>query len=170
MSYFVISINKFLFSDSEYSKFRLTDYEWLILWAILWASDTVAALTLVKPNSILFGEGIVNDAVSILLFRSIEDLIINSKEFIPNISDKPAGGDGKGSLRNLAGNEFSLLSSDSLKILSGFWFISLLSVLIGVGFGLLASFIFKKIPTLKIHSSREVFLIMLVAYLSNKHS
>ena len=166
MSYFVISINSFLFSDQQYSKFKLTDYEWLILWAILCASDTVAALTLVKPNSILFGEGIVNDAVSILLFRSIEDLIVASKQFIPNSPDKPAGGDIGHNLRNLAGNEFSLLSSDSLKILSAFWFISLLSVLIGVGFGLLASFIFKKIPTLKVHPSREVFLIMLIAYLS----
>ena len=40
--------------------------------------DTVAALTLVKEqyypvlNSILFGEGIFNDAVSILLFRSVQ--------------------------------------------------------------------------------------------------
>lgn len=27
MSYFVISINRFLFSDQQYSKFKLTDYE-----------------------------------------------------------------------------------------------------------------------------------------------
>jgi NhaP-type Na+/H+ or K+/H+ antiporter len=46
--------------------------------------DTVAALTLVKEqyfpilNSILFGEGIFNDAVSILLFRSVTNYMSQS--------------------------------------------------------------------------------------------
>lgn len=54
----------------------------MLLSCILCASDSVAALTIIKKkdypklNSILFGEGIINDAVSILLFRSVEDLII----------------------------------------------------------------------------------------------
>ena len=50
--------------------------------SVLCATDTVAALTIVKEksyptlNSILFGEGVVNDAVSILLFRAVERLML----------------------------------------------------------------------------------------------
>ena len=52
---------------------------------MLCATDTVAALTIVKEksfptlNSILFGEGVVNDAVAILLFHAVEGLIIKEK-------------------------------------------------------------------------------------------
>lgn len=56
---------------------RLSRLECLILAAVLCATDTVAALSIVKEssfpklNAILFGEGIVNDAVSILLFETV---------------------------------------------------------------------------------------------------
>lgn len=46
--------------------------------SVLCATDTVAALTILKEkefpklNAILFGEGIVNDAVSILIFETIQ--------------------------------------------------------------------------------------------------
>ena len=52
-----------------------------MLAAILCATDSVAALTIVKRrdhpklNSILFGEGVINDAVSILLFRTVMAMI-----------------------------------------------------------------------------------------------
>ena len=60
---------------------RLHTKECLLLASVLCATDTVAALTIVKEkqfptlNSILFGEGVVNDAVSILLFRAVEQLL-----------------------------------------------------------------------------------------------
>jgi len=60
--------------------------ECLLLASVLCATDTVAALTIVKEksfptlNSILFGEGVVNDAVAILLFHAVEELIIKEKE------------------------------------------------------------------------------------------
>jgi NhaP-type Na+/H+ or K+/H+ antiporter len=56
-----------------------------LLASVLCATDTVAALTIVKEksyptlNSILFGEGVVNDAVAILLFHAVEGLIISEK-------------------------------------------------------------------------------------------
>jgi NhaP-type Na+/H+ or K+/H+ antiporter len=68
---------------SEQSDLKLMTKECLLLSAILCASDTVAALTIVKEksyptlNSILFGEGVVNDSVSILLFRAVERLMKN---------------------------------------------------------------------------------------------
>jgi NhaP-type Na+/H+ or K+/H+ antiporter len=70
----------------EGSSMRLLNKECLLLAAVLCATDTVAALTIVKEktfptlHSILFGEGVVNDAVSILLFRAVETLIINDKK------------------------------------------------------------------------------------------
>ena len=68
--------------NSSHSLLRLSSKECLLLASVLCATDTVAALTIVKEksyptlNSILFGEGVVNDAVSILLFRAVEKLII----------------------------------------------------------------------------------------------
>jgi NhaP-type Na+/H+ or K+/H+ antiporter len=65
---------------------RLLPKECLLLASVLCATDTVAALTIVKEkkfptlNSILFGEGVVNDAVSILLFRAVEKMITKDKE------------------------------------------------------------------------------------------
>jgi NhaP-type Na+/H+ or K+/H+ antiporter len=64
---------------------RLLNKECLLLAAVLCATDTVAALTIVKEksfptlNSILFGEGVVNDAVAILLFHAVEELIMKEK-------------------------------------------------------------------------------------------
>ena len=49
--------------------------------SVLCATDSIAVLTLVseqkyaKLNSVLFGEGVINDAVSILLYRAIEHAI-----------------------------------------------------------------------------------------------
>lgn len=59
------------------------DNEIMLLTATLCATDTVAALTLVKEteypilNSVLFGEGIFNDAVSILIFRSVVNYMVS---------------------------------------------------------------------------------------------
>ena len=58
----------------------------MVLASVLCATDTVAALTIVKEkeypklNAILFGEGIVNDAVSILIFDTISNVFGRSKK------------------------------------------------------------------------------------------
>lgn len=129
------------------------------------ASDSVAALTIVK-NPILFGEGIINDAVSILLFRSVEDLIRNSKDVVINVPDKQEPAEIENGLRMLNTQELDLGSGDVVWGLCRFGIIASLSIIIGISFGLAASFVFKNVPTLKIHAAREVFLIILVAYLS----
>ena len=55
--------------------------EILLFSATLCASDAVAALTMVKYEesprlfSIIFGEGIVNDAIAIILFDAVNDLL-----------------------------------------------------------------------------------------------
>jgi len=55
--------------------------EILLFSATLCASDAVAALTMVKYEesprlfSIIFGEGIVNDAVAIILFQTVRSIL-----------------------------------------------------------------------------------------------
>lgn len=50
----------------------------MIFAATICATDSVAALTMIKPNkypklfSVVFGEGMVNDAVSIILYISVD--------------------------------------------------------------------------------------------------
>lgn len=52
----------------------------MLMSAVLCATDTVAAMSLIKPekfpvlNAVLFGEGIINDAVAIILFGTISNL------------------------------------------------------------------------------------------------
>ena len=61
-----------------------------MLASVLCATDTVAALTIVKErdfpqlNAVLFGEGIVNDAVSILIFETIMTVFDTSKKSSKN--------------------------------------------------------------------------------------
>ena len=51
--------------------------EVLMLSSVLCATDTVAAMSLIKPdkfpvlNAVLFGEGVINDAVAIILFHTV---------------------------------------------------------------------------------------------------
>lgn len=58
----------------------LTTGEVLMVSSVLCATDTVAAMSLIKPekypvlNAVLFGEGIINDAVAIILFRTVSEL------------------------------------------------------------------------------------------------
>ena len=58
----------------EEGKPYINEVECLLLASVLASTDTVAVLTLIVPekykvlNAILFGEGVVNDAVTILLY------------------------------------------------------------------------------------------------------
>ena len=75
--YLIILINDFRFTSRSNYKYKLTKGECVLLAAVLCATDSVAALAIVKEtefpllNSILFGEGVVNDAVSILIFSTV---------------------------------------------------------------------------------------------------
>lgn len=61
----------------------LTTTEILILSSVLCATDTVAANSLIKAekfpvlNAVLFGEGILNDAVAIILYGTVSKLRID---------------------------------------------------------------------------------------------
>lgn len=72
ISFFLWVISKYFFADA------LTLGEIMMLSSVLCATDTVAAMALIKPekyptlNAVLFGEGIINDAVAIILFRTVQ--------------------------------------------------------------------------------------------------
>jgi sodium/hydrogen exchanger-like protein 6/7 len=62
--------------------------EILLFSAVISATDTVAALTFVKENSepklfaILFGEGVLNDAICIVMYRIIKNFSISNEGII----------------------------------------------------------------------------------------
>ena len=79
LSTIILILNNLVFDEEDSAK--LYQSECLLLAAVLCATDTVAALAIVRErmfptlNSILFGEGVVNDAVAILIFKAVDDMI-----------------------------------------------------------------------------------------------
>jgi NhaP-type Na+/H+ or K+/H+ antiporter len=123
--------------------------ECMLLACILSSTDTVAALTLVKAehfpklNSILFGEGIVNDAVSILLFRTIKTFF---------------GGDDT--------NSVDFTFSMVLGMSWDFFKLSFCSLFIGISLGLILSLMFKRIHAFSEKPKVETCMVLLTGYLS----
>ena len=119
----------------------------MLLSCVFSATDTVAAVSIVKEtkypqmNSLLFGEGVMNDAAAILLFKTVYSLFENTDEL------------------EIGWSHLGTLSWS-------FSYLTFLSVLIGVGFGLLCAFIFKKVSGFQENPPRELTLIILIAYLS----
>jgi NhaP-type Na+/H+ or K+/H+ antiporter len=116
----------------------------------------VAALAIVKEkqfptlNSILFGEGVVNDAAAILIYQAVITMIESS------------------------GSDDGDSNNDDLPITAkligltvwNFIYISALSILLGMFFGLISAFVSKFFTSFKESPPKEVFLILLFSYLS----
>lgn len=102
-------------------------------------------------HSILFGEGVVNDAVSILLFRTVLSTIEKTKSNIV--------------LQELSGSEYFSMFTD-------FLFLSFSSIIVGVVFGLGASLLLKYLHRALVNldehlsSSKECTIMFAIAYLS----
>ena len=117
--------------------------ECMVIASVLASSDAVAVLTIMKEEdspqlySILFGEGIINDAVSIILFDSVKR------------------------------NTISFESDDVswLGILVGLFLLNFIgSMLIGTFFGLLSALITKHCYSLAHETVFEMALLFLIAY------
>jgi len=75
--------------ENNYSKnyIHFTVPEILLFASVISATDTIAALTFIHEDSepklfaILFGEGVVNDAVCIVLYRILKRFTLSGKEF-----------------------------------------------------------------------------------------
>ena len=95
----------------------------------------------------MFGEGVVNDAVSILIYQAVAQMIESSSEDAGESKDLPI-------TAGLIG-----------LTVWAFLYISVLSVLSGVGFGLISAFVSKFFTTFHESPPKEVFLILLFSYL-----
>eukprot|EP00937_MAST-01D_sp_MAST-1D-sp2_P006161 g6161.t1 len=121
--------------------------ECLLLAAVLSPSDEVAVLSLIKPErypqlgSILFGEGVLNDALSIVLFRAVFNLSLRPGDEVVS-----------------AGAVTGQVTLEALYLLA-------LAVVLGVTGGLLVSLLFKRTPSLRRHPVRQTAIVMLAGYL-----
>lgn len=145
ISFISLSLLGLFFSQSGAlaTESQLSTRDTLLLACVLSATDTVAAVSVVKEtkfpklNSILFGEGVINDAVSIVLFRAVVEL----------------GSDG-------------LETVEVLELLWNFVYMCSMSVIVGFSCGLLCALLLKHIPKMREHPERETLVIIMLGYLS----
>ncbi|OMJ68653.1 hypothetical protein SteCoe_33846 [Stentor coeruleus] len=141
LSFITLGSLAYFFVEQGAASTTLSLKDCLLLASVLSATDTVAAITVIKETKyprlhyILFGEGVLNDAVSIVLFRTVN-----------SVSDEEG--------------------LNWLELIWGFLLTTVLSILIGLAVGLLASWIIKRFPNLSLHPERESAIIILFGYLS----
>ncbi|KAG2694890.1 hypothetical protein I3760_08G165000 [Carya illinoinensis] len=142
ISFCIISLGAyFLFKRVGVTNLNIHDY--LAIGAILSATDSVCTLQVLSQDetpllySIVFGEGVVNDATSIVLFNAVQTL---------NFSD------------------IDILTA--LKLLGTFLYLFFTSTALGIAAGLVSAFIIKALYFGRHSTDREVALMMLMAYLS----
>ncbi|RWR82445.1 nhx1 antiporter isoform X1 [Cinnamomum micranthum f. kanehirae] len=87
--------------------------------------------------SLVFGEGVVNDATAVVLFNAIHSFDLNNID-----------------------------STIGLKLMGNFFYLFITSTLLGVLAGLLSAYIIKTLYFARHSTDREVALMMLMAYLS----
>ncbi|KAK4282849.1 hypothetical protein QN277_014176 [Acacia crassicarpa] len=116
---------------------------YLAIGAIFAATDSVCTLQVLNQDetpllySLVFGEGVVNDATSIVLFNAIHSFDLNHIDL-----------------------------STALHFLGNFLYLFATSTLLGVLAGLLSAYIIKKLYIGRHSTDREVALMILMAYLS----
>ncbi|KMT13565.1 hypothetical protein BVRB_4g083400 [Beta vulgaris subsp. vulgaris] len=115
----------------------------MALGAILSATDSVCTLQVLNQDetpllySVVFGEGVVNDATSIVLFNAVQKLDLSN-----------------------------LSAMTALALLGTFLYLLVTSTLLGIFAGLLSAFVIKKLYIGRHSTDREIALMMLMAYLS----
>lgn len=115
--------------------------------SLLCSTDVIAAISMVKYEeqptlfSLLFGEGIVNDAVAIILFNTVLDFFF---------SEDPK----------------AITWVAPFEILGDFLLLGFASIAIGLVYGVLASVLFKKMRCLTLSSTVECLVIFCIAYMA----
>ncbi|OWM62957.1 hypothetical protein CDL15_Pgr020251 [Punica granatum] len=142
ISFCIISLGVFwLFRKLGVTALGVQNY--LAIGAILSATDSVCTLQVLSQDetpflySIVFGEGVVNDATSIVLFNAVQSI------------------------------DFSNINGlIALKLLGTFLYLFFTSTALGIAAGLLSAYIIKTLYFGRHSTDREVALMMLLAYLS----
>ncbi|GFQ05427.1 sodium/hydrogen exchanger 4 [Phtheirospermum japonicum] len=121
----------------------LSARDYLGIGTIFSSTDTVCTLQVLHQEetpllySLVFGEGVVNDATSVVLFNAVQKLDVNK-----------AGG------------------WTAVRVLGDFLYLFTTSTALGVAAGLLTAFVLKGLYFGKHSSVREISLMILLAYLS----
>eukprot|EP01063_Lacrimia_lanifica_P014253 TRINITY_DN20888_c0_g1_i1.p1 TRINITY_DN20888_c0_g1~~TRINITY_DN20888_c0_g1_i1.p1 ORF type:complete len:460 (+),score=170.66 TRINITY_DN20888_c0_g1_i1:76-1380(+) len=137
----------------------LEDMEILALASILSATDSVAVLGVIDAGAypslfgMLSGEGVINDAIAIVLFRSLGDTISR----LPKTS--------VGGVPVLPGFEWDTLTALSYQ----FSYAAVCSTVVGLVVGGAASALFHHLHKRgeEMHPKREIALLVVFAYISN---
>ncbi|KAK4492565.1 hypothetical protein RD792_003380 [Penstemon davidsonii] len=142
ISFCVISFGaKRLFETLDIGYLELRDY--LAIGAIFSATDSVCTLQVLNQDetpllySLVFGEGVVNDATSVVLFNAIQKFDLTQ-----------------------------INSRTGLKFIGNFFSLLITSTLLGVLIGLLCAYITKKLYFGRHSTDREIAIMILMAYLS----
>lgn len=118
----------------------------MLMSSLLCSSDVLAAISMIKYEeqprlfSLIFGEGIVNDAVAIILFNTVADFIYDPS--------------------------YTFTATTPFRIIGEFLILGSVSVLIGFLLGLICSYTFKRMRFLTVSAIKETFLIFCFGYLS----
>ncbi|KAA8549209.1 hypothetical protein F0562_000893 [Nyssa sinensis] len=130
-----------LFKKLDIGFLEMRDY--LAIGAIFSATDSVCTLQVLNQDetpllySLVFGEGVVNDATSVVLFNAIQRFDLSH-----------------------------INSGIALQFVGNFFSLFICSTLLGVLVGLLSAYIIKKLYFGRHSTDREVALMILMAYLS----
>lgn len=130
-----------LFKKFDIGPFEIGDY--LAIGTIFSATDSVCTLQILSQDetpllySLVFGEGVVNDATSIVLFNAVHNF----------------------DLTHIDG-------STALQLFGNFVYLFLTSTALGIGAGLLSAYIIKSLYFGRHSTDREVAIMILMAYLS----
>ena len=133
--------NKFNF----FNPFKLDNKLILLFASVIASTDTVAAMTFIKEDqmpklfSVLFGEGVLNDAVCIVLYRILLNFDFENSKF----------------------NFWTILS-----VVGSFLMMFFFSCFIGIGSGLLCSFLLKILKPVHLNRVQETSLIIFFAFLT----
>jgi len=134
-------------ATGEWSVLSLTTMEVFLMCSLLCSTDVIAAVSLINPAdqpklfSLVFGEGITNDAVSIILFQTVVG-------FTEDEENKEFG------------------ASDTIAIAKSFGMLGLKSISCGIVFGLICAYTLKKIRTLSKSPVSECAIVFIYAYIS----
>uniref|UniRef100_A0ACD5TXU6 Uncharacterized protein n=1 Tax=Avena sativa TaxID=4498 RepID=A0ACD5TXU6_AVESA len=142
ISFVIITLGAMaLFKKLDVGPLQLGDY--LAIGAIFSATDSVCTLQVLNQDeapllySLVFGEGVVNDATSVVLFNAIQNIDLN---------------------------HFDALVL--LQFIGKFLYLLFTSTVLGVAVGLLSAYTIKKLCFARHSTDREVAIMMLMAYLS----
>ncbi|KAK7270225.1 hypothetical protein RIF29_23219 [Crotalaria pallida] len=142
ISFIIVSLGSLqLFKKLDIDLPSLGDY--FALGAVFSATDSVCTLQVLNQEetpllySLVFGEGVVNDATSVVLFNAIQKLDL-SHITLENIT----------------------------QFIGNFFYLFLTSTLLGVAVGLFSAYLIKKLYFGRHSTDREIALMILMAYFS----